>query len=158
MHPHIDRMIDAYDRGRLSRRRLIVELTGLFGVAAGLGATQDSPRPTSTFGATEINHIALAVTDVSRSRKFYEEHLGLTLRSDNSPHSVFLDVGKRDFLALFRSDKPGMDHYCYTVEGYAPADATKRLETAALEPRRRGNRVYFDDPDGLEVQVSAANA
>ncbi len=158
MHPHIDRMIDAYDRGRLSRRRLIVELTGLFGVAAGLGSTQDSSRPTSTFGATEINHIALAVTDVSRSRKFYEEHLGLTLRSDNSPHSVFLDVGKRDFLALFRSDKPGMDHYCYTVEGYAPADATKRLETAALEPRRRGNRVYFDDPDGLEVQVSAANA
>ncbi len=158
MHPQIDRMIDAYDRGRLSRRRLMIELTGLLGLAAGLGAAQDRPRPTSTFAATEINHIALAVTDVSRSRKFYEEHMGLGLRSDNSPHSVFLDVGKRDFLALFRADKPGMDHYCYTVEGYQPTDAVKRLEAAALEPRRRGNRVYFDDPDGLEVQVSAANA
>ena len=158
MHPQIDRMIDAYDRGRLSRRRLMIELTGLFGVAAGLGAAQDRPRPTSTFAATEINHIALAVTDVSRSRKFYEEHMGLGLRSDNSPHSVFLDVGKRDFLALFRADKPGMDHYCYTVDDYQPADAVKRLEAAALKPRRRGNRVYFDDPDGLEVQVSAANA
>ncbi len=158
MHPHIDRMIDAYDRGRLSRRRLMIELTGLFGVAAGLGAAQERPRPTSTFTATEINHVALAVTDVSRSRKFYEEHMGLGVRSDNSPHSVFLDVGKRDFLALFRADKPGMDHYCYTIDGYQPADAVKRLKAAALEPRRRGNRVYFDDPDGLEVQVSAANA
>ncbi len=157
MLPQIDRMLDAYDRGRLSRRTLMLQLTGLLGAAAAVGAAQDTPKPASTFKATDVNHIALGVTDVSRSRKFYEQHLGLTLRSDNSPRSIFLNVGKHDFLALFRADKPGMDHYCYTVKGYEAPDAVTRLEAAALNPRRRGNRVYFDDPDGLEVQVSAPN-
>ena len=155
MLPQIDRMLDAYDGGRVSRRTLILQLTGLLGVAAGVRAAQDTP--TSTFTATDVNHIALRVTDVSRSRKFYEEHLGLTLRSDNSPNSVFMNVGKHDFLALFHADKPAMDHYCYTIKGYTAGDAVKRLEAANLDPRRRGNRVYFDDPDGLEVQVSAPN-
>ncbi len=155
MLPQIDRMLDAYDGGRVSRRALILQLTGLLGAAAGVRAAQDTP--TSTFIATDVNHIALRVTDVSRSRKFYEEHLGLTLRSDNSPNSIFMNVGKHDFLALFRADKPAMDHYCYTIKGYTAGDAVKRLEAANLAPRRRGNRVYFDDPDGLEVQVSAPN-
>ena len=30
-----------------------------------------------------------------------------------------------------------------------------RLKAAGLTPRRRSDRVYFDDPDGLEVQVAA---
>ncbi len=157
MLPQIDRMLDAYDGGRVSRRTLILQLTGLLGATAVVGAAQDKAKQESTFTSTDVNHLALGVTDVSRSRKFYEEHLGLTLRSDNSPNSVFLNVGEHDFLALFRADKPGMDHYCYTVKGYTAGDAVKRLEAAALRPRRRGNRVYFDDPDGLEVQVSAPN-
>ncbi len=157
MLPQIDRMLDAYDGGRLSRRTLMLQLTGLLGAAAVVGAAQDKPKPASTFQATDVNHIALRVTDVSRSRQFYEKHLGLTLRSDNSPNSVFMNVGKHDFLAMFHADKPGMDHYCYTVKGYTAGNAVKRLEAANLAPRRRGNRVYFDDPDGLEVQVSASN-
>ncbi len=157
MHVPIQRLVDAFERGRLSRRELIVQLTGLFGVAAAAGAGQTRPDSGPTFKASEINHLALRVTDVTRSHEFYQRHLGLTLRSDDSPHSMFLNVGDRDFLALFRSDTPGMDHYCYTVEGYDAADAVRRLKETGLEPRRRSNRVYFDDPDGLEVQVSAAN-
>jgi catechol 2,3-dioxygenase-like lactoylglutathione lyase family enzyme len=49
----------------------------------------------------------------------------------------------------------GMDHYCYSVEDYAADDAVKRLEAAGLKPRRQDDRVYFDDPDGLEVQVAS---
>lgn len=161
MFPMIDRVLDEYDGGRVSRRGLIVQLTAMLGAAAGVRAAQEppSPRPewTSTFTATEINHLALRVTDVSRSTRFYREHLNLTPRSDDSPNSVFLNVGERDFLALFRADTPGMDHYCYTVADYTAGGAVEHLEAAGLEPRRRGNRVYFDDPDGLEVQVSAPN-
>ena len=157
MLPQIDRMLDAYDGGRVSRRTLMLQLTGLLGAAAGVRAAQETPKPASTFTSTNVNHLALGVTDVSRSREFYEEHLGLTLRSDNSPNSVFLNVGEHDFLALFRADKPSMDHYCYTVKGYTAGDAVKRLEAANMDPRRRDNRVYFDDPDGLVVQVSAPN-
>ena len=82
MLPQIDRMLDAYDGGRLSRRTLMLQLTGLLGAAAGVRAAQDTPKPASTFTATQINHVALGVTDVSRSRRCYEQHPGRTLRSD----------------------------------------------------------------------------
>ncbi len=152
MYTHITNLIEGFERGQVSRRELIIALAGLVGAASTARAARDD----STFTATEINHIALSVTDVTRSREFYQKHLGMTLRSDNTPHSVFLNCGS-DFLALFRADTPGMTHYCYTVEGYDAADAVTRLKAAGLKPRRRSNRVYFDDPDGLEVQVSAPN-
>lgn len=154
MHADLEQLVEHFERGRLSRRQLIVHLTGLLG--AGTVLTAGDREPSSTFKATEINHVALSVKDVSRSRVFYEKHLGLELRSDDSPHSCFLNCG-RDFLALFRAERPGMDHYCYSIDHYDPSEAVKRLKAAGLEPRRRSNRVYFDDPDGLEVQVSAPN-
>ena len=36
-----------------------------------------------------------------------------------------------------------------------PARVVDTLTAAGLAPRRRGDRVYFDDPDGIEVQVAA---
>ena len=57
MLPQIDRMLDTYDRGGLSRRTLILQLTGLLGAAAGVRAAQDRPTPAATFNATQINHV-----------------------------------------------------------------------------------------------------
>src|SRR5262245_62680586 len=80
-------MIKDFGQGRLSRRRLIAYLTGMF--AASLGApiafADQQPGPAApnpadsapTFDATDLNHIALSVTDVQRSQKWYEKHLGL---------------------------------------------------------------------------------
>ena len=101
-----------------------------------------------------MNHLALRVTDIDRSAEFYQRHLGLEVTS-RSRSSCFLRCTDRDFLALFRSDEAGMDHYCYSVEGYTASGAVEKLEAVGLKPRRREQRVYFDDPDGLEVQVAA---
>jgi catechol 2,3-dioxygenase-like lactoylglutathione lyase family enzyme len=157
----IDGLVSAYDTGLLSRRQLVARLAGLAGVlaAAPVLAQGDVPAPPAdapapTFHALDLNHIALRVTDIARSRDYYRKHLGLTVASE-SAGSCFLRCGQRGFLALFRADKPAMDHYCYSVSDYDAAGAVKRLEAAGLAPRRQGDRVYFDDPDGLEVQVAA---
>lgn len=163
----VDALVDAYDRGQLSRRALIGRLTALAGLAAVTGpaiaqqaaggvttATTTAAPPTPTFAATDVNHIALAVPDVERSAAFYQRHLGLTVTSQ-SRSSCFLRCGQRDFLALFRREKPGMDHYCFSIDDFDAGRAVTRLNEAGLAPRRRGDRVYFDDPDGLEVQVAA---
>ncbi len=158
MEADIERIVRDFECGQLSRRQLIVHLTGLVGaVVAASRVSAAADGSASTFQATDINHVALRVTDVARSRAFYEKHLGLTLMSDRGSSSVFLRCGK-DFLALFRGNEPRMDHYCYTIKDYDPAAAVERLKGVGLEPERRGNRVYFKDPDGLEVQVSALNA
>ena len=157
MQPEIIRMIDDFERGRLSRRQLIAHLAGL--VAASVGAsfaladqqTQAAPEAGNTFNAIDLNHIALSVRDVQRSQKWYEQHLGLKPMGAEG----FLTTGK-GWLALFQGDQPGLHHYCYSIANYSPAAAIARLEAAGLTPKRRGNRVYFDDPDGIEVQVAGA--
>ena len=118
------------------------------------GAAQDTTE--STFQATSLNHIALSVTDIGRSRDFYVKHLGLKVTREGRSN-CFLNVGP-NFLALFRARQAGLNHYCYTVKGYTADSAVETLRAAGFESRRAENRVYFDDPDGLEVQLSAPNA
>lgn len=159
MRETIEAMVEDYDRGRLSRRQLVAHLAAVAATAAGLGSVP--PRALAseggevpTFRATAVDHVALRVTDVPRSRDFYVRHLGLRPTGRCSESSCFLDCGD-DFLALFRGETPGLDHYAFTVEGYGASRAVESLRTAGLEPDRRGNRVYFPDPDGIEVQVTA---
>ena len=33
-------------------------------------------------------------------------------------------------------------------------DAAERLRAVGIEPRLRGNRIYFPDADGIEVQLA----
>ena len=84
MQTQIVKMINDFEHGRLSRRQLIAHLTGMF--AASLGATlalaDQQPGPAAahpaesapTFDATDLNHVALSVTDVRRSQKWYQKH------------------------------------------------------------------------------------
>ena len=120
MQTQIIKLINDFEHGRLSRRQLIAHLTGMF--AASLGATiafaDEQPRgtapnpadSTTTFDATDLNHIALSVSDVQRSQKWYQKHLGLKPRGQEG----FLTTG-RGWLALFQGEKPGLHHYCYSI-------------------------------------------
>ena len=154
MHTEISKMVEDYEEGRLTRRQLVAHLTAAAAAMAavpGLVGAQEEAAP--TFQAKSVDHVALRVTDVQRSRRFYERHLGLEVSRDNGDDSCFLNCGN-DFLALFRGDAGGLDHYSYSIDGYSAESAVQKLEAAGLVPKRRGNRVYFDDPDGIEVQVS----
>jgi catechol 2,3-dioxygenase-like lactoylglutathione lyase family enzyme len=155
------RQVDDFVAGRISRRQLASRLLGLgaalatfersaIGQEAG-SAVSAGTRP--TFQATGLDHIALDVTDLPRSREFYQRHLGLrVIRGDD--RASFLGADRDFFLTLFQADEAKMNHYCYAIENYDAATAVERLTAAGLEPRRTGNRVYFPDPDGLTVQVA----
>jgi metallothiol transferase len=157
MKDSIERTLDALQTGKISRREAVLRLGAV--ALAVAGARQVAPAasgaPPSTFNAVGLNHLALRVTDVGRSRDFYLKHLGLKVVTE-SETNCFLGCGK-NFVALFRSDEPGMDHYCYTVPGYSADDAVTKLNEAGLSPERHSNRVYFDDPDGLTVQLAGSD-
>lgn len=160
MQTQIVKMINDFEHGQLSRRQLIAHLTGLFAASLGATVTFADQQPMSaaanpagaepTFDATDLNHIALSVADVERSQKWYQRHLGLR----PTGREGFLTTGK-GWLALFQGE-PGLHHYSYSVANYEPAEAVARLKAAGLTPRREGERVYFDDPDGIECQISSA--
>lgn len=157
MENEIARAMDHYESGHMTRRELVRHLAAL---AVVFGAAGRSPTPAaepSTFQGIGLNHIALRVTDVPRSRDFYIKHLGLRVASDGGERNCFLDCGDQ-FVALFRAEKPGMDHYCYSIRDFDLKVAEAKLEAQGLKPRvhREGGRIYFDDPDGLEVQLASS--
>ena len=164
-----DQIVDDFEQGRLSRRQLVAGLVGL-GAAMATGkqsvlaqqAADDAGRPAEqgtspqaapTFQATGLDHIALDVTDLDRSREFYVRHLGLRVTRGDE-RAMFLGADRDFFLTLFRAERPRMHHYCYAIRDYNADEAVQKLADAGLRPRRTGNRVYFPDPDGLTVQVA----
>ena len=150
-----ERLLDAYASGRLSRREAALRVLGLGLAALGgarLAGAADSAEP--TFRTTGLNHLGLRVTDVARSRDFYRDRLGMTVIRDNSPGNCFMRAGEH-YMGLFRSGEPAVDHFCFTVEGYDADEAMATLEAAGMAPWREEDRVYFKDPDGLEVQLDS---
>lgn len=155
MHAELERMIGAFEEGKLTRRQLISRLGALVATLAGTARLDAAQQKRNTFEALGLNHIALSVTDVPRAREFYKQHLGMKVLSE-SQHNCFLGCGEH-FVALFRSPQPGLDHYCYSIKDYDPDKVVEKLKSAGLKPRRHDNRVYFDDPDGITVQVAGSD-
>jgi catechol-2,3-dioxygenase len=154
MQTIIERLIECFERGEISRRQAIGGLTALVAATAtGRVPASAAPDATSTFQAAGLNHIALRVTDIPRSRDFYIKHLGMEVMRE-SASNCFLRCGEH-FVALFRGDSAGMDHYCYSVEDYTVDGAAEKLKAQGIQPRVTDNRIYFPDPDGLTVQLAA---
>ena len=147
MERTISRILATYEEGKISRRGLIAGLVALAGTTRSAQA--------STFKGMSLNHVALSVTDIQRSKAFYQKHFGLSVVRE-SENSCFLDLGPH-FLALFRSSASGMNHYCIAIDGYDADVVVETLKSEGLKSRRSGNRVYFHDPDGIAVQVSAVD-
>jgi catechol 2,3-dioxygenase-like lactoylglutathione lyase family enzyme len=155
-------MIEDFERGLLSRRQLASHLIGLGAALAGAARAAEAGQNdagAATFEATGLNHVALNVASVPKSRDWYKKHLGLKVVRESGEDNCFLGGGGGGndfFLTLFRGDKPGLNHYCYTIREYNPDKAEAKLKTAGLEPRREGNRLYFPDIDGITVQVAGS--
>ncbi len=148
----IEKLLSDYESGNMKRRDFIAGISALTALSTGVSSSaQETNEP--VFQATHLNHIALRVTDVQKSKEFYTKMLGLnpTRESDSS---CFLTFGN-DFLALFKSNEARMDHYCYSIEHYDVNQAAEKLRAEGIEPEIHSNRIYFPDPDGHEVQLAA---
>ena len=145
----ISAMLEKYEHGRVSRRQLIQ------GLAILAGAAGPARAATSTFEGLALNHIAIRVTHVERSRDFYQKHFHLPVLHE-SQSDCFLGLGK-NFLTLFQNSNPGLDHFCIAIERFSADGVMEELNRQGLTPTRPSgsDRVYFPDPDGLTVQVSS---
>lgn len=128
----------------------------LSAVAASVSAETTPASGTATdepvFRTTELNHIALRVTDLERSEAFFAKTLGLTtLRRGRGP--TFMGCGPH-FVGLFRSANPGLDHVAFSWPEYDQAEAVRRLRAADIAPETAENRTYFRDPDGIQIQLA----
>jgi catechol 2,3-dioxygenase-like lactoylglutathione lyase family enzyme len=156
MQPDIaETLVEDFERGALSRRQLVSRLMGLGAALTVMQRTAEANQGEgATFQATGLDHVALNVSSVPKSRDWYIKHLGLKVIMDGGEDNCFLGGGDGFFLTLFKGEHPGLNHYCYAIKGYDAEKAEEKLKAVGLKPRREGGRVYFPDPDGIEVQVS----
>lgn len=112
MSQNIDRIFDAYEQGRLSRREVLAAVASFVALGSA-AACAEPPRveeaPTANTypkpivrargeGRAHLNHVNLRVADVDRSFAFYQHFFGLGLTS--TPTYNALDCGGGTFISL----------------------------------------------------------
>ena len=146
MITELESLVSSFESGALNRREF---MQGLFVVTATSG-TSTKPK------ANSLNHVSLAVSDVDGSQEFYERVLGVTEVSRQS-NGVNLGLGD-SFLGLYDIEPAGQIHHlCVGVDDFEIEGAARDLRQLGIDPYIRQDRpeLYFTDPDGIIVQLSA---
>jgi catechol 2,3-dioxygenase-like lactoylglutathione lyase family enzyme len=120
-------------------------------------------------GIRGLRHLALKVTDLARSRKFYEELFGMKVVWEPDPENVYLSSGA-DNLALHQlpaaarhgdAEAQRLDHLGFIMDSVESVERllkqAERFGATIVKPPRRHRdgsySFYMADPDGNVVQV-----
>jgi len=149
----IDRLFDSYDRGRLSRRRLVRALVPLLAAA---------PAPADdTLTVKSLNHVTLFVSDVERSRQFYQDLFTAPVVSKQA-NGINLAAGPSSFIGLYKAGQgsASINHFCLGIDGtveIASAVLAKHGIKPTIRDRDGVKELYFRDPDNVQVQLQNAD-
>ena len=149
----LEAVFNRYEAGDMSRRKVIATL-----LAMTVPSVQSTRAAPLVGAATQLNHATLHVTSVARSQEFYQRLFGMPVLTHQGV-GVNLQAGG-GFLGLYPTTdraKPGIDHICLSVDRFDAKRALATLKELNTNPEisRRGDteELYFDDPDGITVQV-----
>ena len=119
----------------------------------------------------DLNHVAILVSDIDRSRRFYEEVLGLEPipRPDFDFPGAWFRIGapgpggealQELHLIARRPEtfRPPRDrHFAFRIDSIEAAE--ERLRTSGIDyarPKKRpdgATQIFFEDPDGHSVEL-----
>lgn len=150
MRERVDKLLDEYERGELSREEFAQAI-------ANMASISEEPSTSAVFRARTINHVTLKVTDLERSRAFYQEMFGLPLNK-RTEDGCILGLGN-SFFGIYQTETAGFDHICMGIDAFRFDSIMKQLQQdyPHLKPRSLGERVFLYDPDGIKVQLSAVD-
>ena len=150
----VEKMLNDFERGILSRRQLAATLTGL-AAAAALPATPALAAP--SLKAITLNHVTVRVPDLQKTSKFYQEFFGMPL-AQHSETIHILGVGESFFGIEQKPGGAALDHYDFGLQGWDAKAMRAKVAAHGLSitPGSRGDdeSFKFNDPDGFVVQVN----
>ncbi len=148
----IEKMLDSYEKGGVSRRDFVQSLAVIIAAPTILSQAGEAPLT-----GKMLNHVTLYVSDVARSKKFYQRLLALPVRKEEKD-LCNLDLGE-SFLYLYQKDSaPAIDHFCVGINSFNADTVFEKLkkEFPSSNPiMEDGKEIYLRDPDNTRVQLSA---
>jgi catechol 2,3-dioxygenase-like lactoylglutathione lyase family enzyme len=157
MENMIAKLLDDFDRGRMTRRQLIQSLAVV--AAAAAGATPASGENSKGFRAVAVNHISYQVDNYAKTRDFYADLLGMKVVGDTGKQCYLIIGGTNTFViprnASEGNTPPLIDHIAYTIENWDKNAVKAELERRGLDPRPdTDNSFHIKDPNGFDLQIS----
>lgn len=153
MTSQIDALLIRYDSGEMSRRDVLAAL-----VAIALPSVRPRQETPVIGRATQLNHATLYVQSVERSQEFYQKLFGMPILTRQGA-GVNLRAGA-GFLGLYPAGDrgaPRIDHICLSIDRFDAKNVLSKLQSlkldAAISQRGDTEELYFDDPDGISVQI-----
>ncbi len=154
MESTISRLLETYEKGKLSRRDLVQGLVLL--------AASSSTAWAAGFQGNTVNHVSVDVSDLQRSTDFYQRALGSPIHKRQGNNQVLF--GKSFF--VLRVGKPAgkVGHVAIGVENFNKESVTADLKERGVTPidsaaGGEGLGFHIVDPDGFPLQiVDASNA
>ena len=160
MKAQLNGMREDYERGRISRRGFIEAATALAALAACAPEALAAP-PAAPLQAATVNHIAIGVSDLKRSKEWYTRVMKLKVVQE-TPNLLLLQFGQTQLVLRPRSAArptivPGtISHFSIGVTPYDEAALKQSLLSFGLEPTKDMESFHVRDPDGTDVQIGDA--
>lgn len=155
MHEIVERLVGSYEKGRISRRELVLGLSALL-LGGREAAAQRDNRQILLNG---LNHVSLFVEDMGRSVEFYQRLFGMPVLSVQENGTNLAAGSGNQFLGIYQvpSSAPSINHVCFTTPNFDVDEILATLRDNGVEGRvrMRGEtpELYFNDPDGISIQL-----
>jgi glyoxylase I family protein len=134
-----------------------------------LGVASEAHGWEAALPVTGLDHVNIRTPDVRRAAEFYAKLFGTQVsRAENAFASAGSRRGELWFVRLGQSslaispaapgEKPGIDHFCFGVEGFNRDAMKQKIAGFNLQIDRTdppGNNLWTRDPDGHLIQFSA---
>ena len=151
----IENLINKFEQKKMTRRELVSSLLAATAVSSMSSLSAQNVAPVAI--GRSMNHVSL-------SADFYNRVFGMEIISRPANGGLNMGLGNESFLGLYNLPNPGgMHHMCIGVDDYNPDALAEKLQGHGIDadvnrdPANRtsgGDQLYFNDPDGIRVQLA----
>jgi catechol 2,3-dioxygenase-like lactoylglutathione lyase family enzyme len=156
MESEINKLVEQFETGGISRRGLIQGLTAL----AAIGAATEASAQAAPFESAGIDHISVQVEKLAPSIAFYQNVFGLTVLNEDVPNKIVRmgPKGGRTIVSLHEKGPTGIvDHYAIAIRNFDREQVTAALAKQGLTAQENLDYGYYvRDPAGIPVQIVGA--
>lgn len=159
MEHFISKLVDDFERGKITRRQLIQSLALAATANTAVAAVASGADERKGFSAVAVNHISYQVADYAKTRDFYADLFGLKVVGDTGKQCCLVLNDSNTFIiprnAPSGATPPRIDHIAYTLAAWNKSAVEAELKRRGLNPKPdTDNSFHITDPNGFDLQIS----